>query len=100
MLQRSVTDTRRLPSGRLKVSRISGMDRRSRGARRSARWIDPHLGAVEPHLLLPHGDAALDLLDDVAARLERLRPVWGRDDDRDARLARGDRADPMPHAGP
>src|SRR2546426_741284 len=69
------------------------------GGRRLAGGIDPHGGAVQPQLPLPDGDAALYFLDDVAARLESLRAVRGRDDDRDARLPRRDHADPMTHAG-
>src|SRR5438105_3699824 len=102
MLQRSVTETRRLASGRPNVSRSTS----DMGWSRS--WttggIDPHFAAVGSQLLLPHGHAPLHLFDHVATRLERLRPVRRRRDNRDARLARGDPPQPVPHgdsgAGP
>src|SRR5213082_23904 len=57
MLQRSVTETRRLASGRPNVSRISGM-RRTVGQSdcRTTGGIDPDLGPVDAQLLLPHRD--------------------------------------------
>src|SRR5438270_9305497 len=98
MLQRSVTETRKLVSGRPNVSRSTS----DMGG--SGRWttggIDPHFTAVRAQLLLPHGHAPLHLFDDVAARLERLRPVRRRRDDRDARLAHGDPPQPVPNGDP
>src|SRR5438132_915525 len=95
MLQRSVTETRRLVSGRPNVSRSTS----DMGG--SGRWttggIDPHFTAVRAQLLLPHGHAPLHLFDHVAARLERLRPVRRRRDDRDARLAHLEPPQPVTH---
>src|SRR5438094_6059989 len=71
MLQRSVTEIRRLPSGRPKLSANARSDM-SRLAGRSTGGIDPHLAPVAAQLLLPDGNPALDLLDGVTARLERL----------------------------
>src|SRR6266550_2095401 len=98
MLQRSVTETRKLVSGRPNVSRSTS----DMGG--SGRWttggIDPHFTAVRAQLLLPHRYAPLHLFDDVATRLERLRPVRRRRDDRDARLAHRDPPQPVPHGDP
>src|SRR5438094_10300548 len=98
MLQRSVTESRRLASGRPNVSRSTS----DMGWSRS--WatggIDPHFAAVGSQLLLPHGHAPLHLFDHVATRLERVRPVRRRSDDRDARLAHWDQPQPVPHRDP
>src|SRR2546428_13953432 len=88
MLQRSVTEIRRLPSGRPKLSANARSDM-SRLAGRSTGGIDPHLAPVAAQLLLPDGNPALDLLDGVTARLERLGSMRCRRADRDARLAGG-----------
>src|SRR2546421_3374706 len=98
MLQRSVTETRRLASGRPNVSRstsdMGGSGRRTTGG------IDPRSTAGRAQPFLPHGHAPLHLSDPVAARVEGLRPVRRRRDDRDARLARGDPPQPVPHGDP
>src|SRR3989442_3606601 len=99
MLQRSVTEIRRLPSGRPKVS-CSARSDMGRFAGRTTGGIDPYLAPVAAQLLLPDGDAALDLLDGVAARLERLGSVRCRRDDRDARLAGADHAQAVPEREP
>src|SRR2546425_9611928 len=65
-----------------------------------ARAIDPRGGPVGAQLLLPDRQPPLHFLDDVAARLERLRPVRCRRGDRNARLADADRADAMAHRHP
>src|SRR3989442_3115756 len=85
MLQRSVTEIRRLPSGRPKLSANARSDM-SRLAGRSTGGVDPHLAPVAAQLLLPAGNPALDLLDGVTARLERLGSIRRSRDDRDARL--------------
>src|SRR5438046_4918754 len=98
MLQRSVTESRRLASGRPNVSRSTS----DMGWSRS--WatggIDPHFAAIRAQLLLPHGHAPLHLFNNVATRLERLGPVRRRRDDRDARLARRDPPQPVSHRDP
>src|SRR5438046_2044933 len=98
MLQRSVTETRRLASGRPNVSRstsdMGGSGRRTTGG------IDPHFTAVRAQLLLPHGHAPLHLFDHVATRFEGLRPMWRRRDDREARLAHRDPPQPVPQGDP
>src|SRR6058998_3794661 len=93
-LQRSVTDSRRLVSGRRSVSWMTSDMRRS--CRWTARRIDPDFTAVHAQLLLPDRYATLHFLDHVAAGLERLGPMRRRRGDRDARLSHGDRAQPVP----
>src|SRR5881628_2387116 len=95
MLQRSVTETRRLASGRPSVSRSSDMGGSRRGM---TGGVDPDFAAIGAQLFFPNGHAALDLLDDVAAGFERLRPVRRGGDDRDAGLAGRDEPEPMPYA--
>src|SRR5690242_20865939 len=89
-LQRSVTETRTLPSGRPSVSR-SGSD-----MRRTAGRIDPDLTAIKAEFLFPHRDSAFHLFDHKTARLERLRSVRRRRGDPDARLASRNRAEAVP----
>src|SRR5712691_1055192 len=94
MLQRSVTDSRRLASGRRSVSWTTS------DMRRSCCWtalrIDPDFTAVHAQLLLPDRYATLHFLDHVAAGLERLGPMRRRCGDRDTRLSDRDRAEPVP----
>src|SRR5439155_7317062 len=90
-LQRSVTDSRRLASGRCSASLIASDMRWFCG--RTAGGIDPNFGPVHPQLLLPDRHAPLHFLDHVAAGLERLRPMRRRRADRDARLPDGNRAE-------
>src|SRR5947209_13465281 len=71
MLQRSVTEIRRLPSGRPELSAIARSDM-SRLAGRSTGGIDPHLAPVAAQLLLPDGNPALDLLDGEQQRPHQL----------------------------
>src|SRR5256886_9988543 len=103
MLQRSVTEIRRLPSGRPNVSRRTGSDMRRKVGR--ADWgtagrLHPRLAPIGPQFLLPHAHAPLPLSDHVAPRLDRVRPVRRRSDDRDARLAHWDQPQPVPHRNP
>src|SRR2546426_301894 len=98
MLQRSVTETRRLASGRPNVSRSTSDMGGSRGG--TTGRVDPHFAAVRAQPFLPHGHAPLHLFDYVATRLERLRPVRRRRDDRDARLVHRDPPQPVPHGDP
>src|SRR6266511_2005515 len=63
MLHRSVTETRRLPRGRARVSRT--MSNRLSGR------IDPRGGTVDAVLFLPDGQAPLHLFDDMTAGGER-----------------------------
>src|SRR5216683_3672922 len=90
-LQRSVTETRTLPSGRLKRSAIT-----QASSHRFPGVVDPGARAVRVHFFLPYRQASLDFLDHIAAR--RKRPVAMRRgrDDRDARLTDRDRAEAMP----
>src|SRR2546426_3567296 len=74
MLQRSVTERRRLASGRPNVSRRTGSDMGG-PSRWTAGGIHPHLGSIRPQLLLPHRHAALHLFDHVPACFERLGTV-------------------------
>src|SRR5436190_97880 len=99
ILQRSVTERRRLASGRPNVSRTTGSDMGWPG-RGTAGGIHPHLGSIRPQLLLPHRHAALHLLDHIPACFERLGTVRRRRDDHDARLARGDHAQTMAQGDP
>src|SRR5213083_1521573 len=80
MLHRSVTETRRLPRGRARVSRT--MSNRLSGR------IDPRGGTVDAVLFLPDGQAPLHLFDAMTAGGERLGPVRCRSGNRDARLTR------------
>src|SRR5204863_4332957 len=59
-----------------------------------------HPPAVRSQLLLPPGHAPLHPYTNVAARLERLRAMRRRRDDRDARLPHPDQAEPVPHGNP
>src|SRR2546428_6381553 len=94
MLHRSVTEMRRLRRGRPKRSRIEWAGGRTGGP--AAGRIDPDLGPIGAELLLPHGQAALHFLDDVATGPQSLRPMRRRGDDSDARVAHS----PVPAAGP
>src|SRR2546426_1210930 len=94
MLHRSVTEMRRLRRGRPKRSRIEWAGGRTGG--RAAGRIDPDLGPIGAELLLPHGQAALHFLDDVATSLERLRPMRRGGDDSEAPPA----PRPPPQPGP
>src|SRR5260370_10333 len=69
MLQRSVTETRRLASGRRRASWTTS-DMRSLGGG-VAGGVDPDGAAVRAQLLFPDRDAALDFLDHEATRLKR-----------------------------
>src|SRR5439155_695991 len=76
MLQRSVTERRRLASGRPNVSRVSDMRRTvGQSDARTAGGINPDCRAVRAQLPLPHGYAPLDFLDDIAAGLDRRHAV-------------------------
>src|SRR5712675_1343734 len=90
-LQRSVTLIRRYVIARPCASSIgSGL------GMRGPRGVDPALVARREGLLLPDGRALLGLLDEIAARVERLGPVRTRHRDRDARLAGPDETRAMP----
>src|SRR5947207_14998205 len=56
----------------------------------------PHLAVLEV-LLLPHRDGALERVDRVAARLERVATVRRRHGDQHGRLADLEPASPMQH---
>src|SRR3954468_17985316 len=90
MLQRSVTEMRRLPSGRSSRSTITESLRR-----RLARWIDPDAAAVCVHFFFPDRHAFLHFLDDKAACRECVVTVGGGSGDRDARLADRNEAEPV-----
>src|SRR5260370_34522519 len=91
MLQRSVTETRRLASGRRRASRTTSDMRRLGGG--VAGGVDPDGAAVRAQLLFPDRDAALDFLDHEATRLKRGGAVRRRGHNGDARLPGRDAAE-------